>query len=63
MVNLQDMVPAIYMAPEMKERLIEWLQASSLPRRFKRKLLQDWGTAVGVELAGADYEAVVKKGA
>ena len=39
---------------------MEWIRATALPSRFKRRLLQDWAAAVGVELAGADYEAVTK---
>ncbi len=47
--------------PERKTAVIEWIRATSLPSRFKRRLLQDWGAAVGVELAGADYEAVTRE--
>ena len=48
------------MRPERKQAVIEWIRATALPSRFKRKLLQDWGAAVGVELSGPDYEAVTK---
>jgi hypothetical protein len=50
------------MQPWQKGAVIEYIRATSLPSRFRRRLLQDWGQAVGVELTGADYEQVLTKG-
>jgi hypothetical protein len=58
MASSADALPAELMRPERKQSVIEWIRATSLPRRFKRKLLQDWSEAVGVELEGNDYEQV-----
>lgn len=48
------------MRPERKAAVIEYIKGTSLPSRFRRKLLQDWGAAVGLDLTGADYEAVTE---
>jgi hypothetical protein len=61
MASLADQIPVELLHAERKAAVIEWIRATSLPSRFKRRLLQDWGVAVGVELAGADYEAVTEK--
>lgn len=50
------------MHAERKAAVIEWIRATSLPSRFKRRLLQDWGAAVGAELEGTDYVEVTKGG-
>ena len=62
MASLAEQIPAWLMFPHRKEAVIEWIGATSLPSRFKRRLLQDWAAAVGVELEGTDYEAVTEKG-
>jgi len=61
MVSLAEQIPRELLRPERKAAVIEWIRATSLPSRFKRRLLQDWGVFVGVELAGSDYEAVTEK--
>ena len=61
MANLSDTLPAALMRPERKPDVILYIRGTSLPSRFRRKLLQDWSKAVGVELSGADYEAVTEK--
>jgi len=48
------------MRPERKPDVILYIKGTSLPSRFRRRLLQDWAAAVGVELEGADYEAVTE---
>jgi len=58
MSGIADQLPRELMHAERKAAVIEWIRATSLPSRFKRRLLQDWAAAVGVELEGADYEAV-----
>ena len=60
MANLQDTLPAPLMRPERKPDVITYIKGTSLPSRFRRKLLQDWAAAVGVDLSGADYEAVTE---
>jgi len=62
-LSLAEQIPRELLHAERKGAVIEWIRATSLPSRFKRKLLQDWGAAVGVKLEGADYEAVTEKGA
>ena len=62
MASSVEALPAELMRPERKLAVIEWIRATALPSRFKRKLLQDWGATVGVELAGTDYEAVTGGG-
>lgn len=58
MSSLADTLPEELKRPERKPSVIEYIRASSLPSRYKRKLLQEWGKAVGVELSGEDYAAV-----
>jgi hypothetical protein len=58
MSDLTDTLPPELLAADRKRAVLEYLHELSLPARFKRKLLQDWGAAVGVDLAGTDYEAV-----
>jgi len=59
--TLAEQIPPALMHPERKAAVMEWIRATSLPSRFKRRLLQDWAAAVGVELEGTDYEAVTTK--
>jgi hypothetical protein len=61
MESLVDQIPAELMRPERKTQVIEYIRATSLPSRFRRRLLQDWAQAVGVELQGADYQQVLTK--
>ena len=61
MATLAEQIPKELLAPERKAEVIKFIRSTSLPSRFRRRLLQDWALAVGVELTGADYEAVVKK--
>ena len=58
MASVADEIPPELMEAWRKPALIEWIRGTGLPARFKRKLLQDWGVAVGRELTAADYEAV-----
>jgi hypothetical protein len=58
MSNISDTIPSTLMRPERKPDVISYIKATGLPSRFRRKLLQDWATAVGVELDGEDYVAV-----
>jgi len=58
MASLAEQIPRELLSRDRKAAVIEWIRATSLPSRFKRRLLQDWGAAVGVELEGADYEQV-----
>lgn len=60
MATTSGQIPVELLHADRKAAVIEWIRATSLPSRFRRKLLQDWGAAVGVELEGADYEAVTK---
>jgi len=60
MASTVDQIPKELMRPERKAAVLEWIRATSLPSRFRRKLLQEWGAAVGVELAGEDYVAVTE---
>ena len=62
MASTIEAIPEALRRPERKQAVIEWIRATSLPRRFKRKLLQDWAEAVGVELEGKDYEQVTGGG-
>jgi hypothetical protein len=55
-----EQIPVELRRAERKAAVIEWIRNTALPSRFKRKLLQDWGELVGVELEGADYEAVTQ---
>ena len=60
--SFEGAIPVELMRAERKDAVIEFVRSTSLPSRFKRKLLQDWGERVGVELKGADYEAVTRAG-
>lgn len=62
MASTAPEIPILLMRPDAKFRVIEFIRGLSLPSRFARKLLQDWGTAVGVELNGTDYELVSSAG-
>jgi len=61
MSGIADQLPRELLHAERKTAAIEWIRATALPSRFKRRLLQDWSAAVGVELEGADYEAVTQR--
>ena len=63
MATLAEQIPKELLRPEKKAQVIEFIRATSLPSRFRRRLLQDWAAAVLVALEPADYEAVVRKGA
>ena len=56
------MIPANLLRAEVKPQLIDWIRDQRLPRRFKRKLLQDWGEVVGVKLTPEDYAKVERDG-
>lgn len=58
MASTADQIPEELRRPERKAAVIEWINDLHIPSRFSRKLLQDWGVAVGVELQGTDYELV-----
>jgi len=60
MASLADQIPVELLHAERKAAVLEWIRATAYPSRFKRRLLQDWSAAVGVELEGADYEAVTE---
>jgi hypothetical protein len=62
MASTAEQIPVELRRPERKQAVIEWIRNTALPSRFKRKLLQDWGELVGVELEGGDYEAVTRTG-
>jgi len=59
MATLAEQIPKELLAPEKKAAVIEYIRATSLPSRFRRRLLQEWAQAVGVELTGADYQKVL----
>jgi len=61
MASLAEEIPRELLQASRKAAVIEWIRATALPSRFKRRLLQDWAAAVGVELEGADYEAVTQR--
>ena len=58
MANLAEEIPRELRSKDRKAAVIEWIRATALPSRFKRRLLQDWAAAVGAELEGKDYEQV-----
>jgi hypothetical protein len=60
MANPTDTIPPSLMRPERKPDVITYIKGTSLPARFRRKMLQDWAAAVRVDLTGADYEAVTE---
>ena len=51
-------LPIELLRPDAKYRVIEYIRGLGLPSRFARGMLQDWGTAVGVDLNGTDYDLV-----
>ncbi len=59
--DLSEQLPRELLRAERKAAVIEYIRGTSLPSRFKRRLLQDWAAAVGVELEGPDYEAVTER--
>ncbi len=62
MASTAPELPIELMRPDAKYRVIEYIRGLKLPSRFARKLLQDWGAAVGVELNGTDYDLVSSPG-
>jgi len=58
MKSLADQIPKELMRPERKVEVIAWIKATGLPKRFRRKLLQDWGLSMGVQLTTEDYMEV-----
>jgi len=58
MASVAEVIPAHLLRPERKAEVIEWIKATRVPYRFRRKLLQDWGERVGLTLTAADYRAV-----
>lgn len=60
MANVADSLPPELLSPLRKAAVIEFIRDMRLPSRFRRKLLQDWSEAVGVDLSAADYEAVTE---
>ena len=58
MASLAEQIPKELLAPEKKAQVIEYIRATSLPSRFRRRLLQDWAEAVGVKLEAEDFMAV-----
>ena len=59
MATLAEQIPKELLAAEKKAEVIEYIRASRLPSRFRRRLLQEWGQAVDVELTGEDYQAIL----
>lgn len=55
-----DQIPPELLHPDRKASVIEWIRNTSLPSRYRRDLLQQWGTLVGVLLEGEDYIAVTE---
>ena len=62
MASLASDIPAELLRPDAKFRVIEWIRGQHLPSRVARKLLQDWGDALGVDLNATDYELVGEVG-
>lgn len=52
--------PLELLAADKKFAAIDYIRGLGLPSRFKRKLLQDWGVAVGVDLDATAYELVAQ---
>lgn len=53
-------IPLQFLRSDAKFDVINWINTLKLPQRFARKLLQDWGEAVGVPLDSTAYELVSK---
>ena len=60
MSNLADTISKAFMRPGRKEDVISYIKGTSLSAPYRRKLLQDWATRVGVDLTGSDYKAVIE---
>lgn len=60
MATLAEQIPKELLAPDKKAQVIEYIRATSLPSRFRRRLLQDWAQAVGATVGPEDYAAVVR---
>lgn len=52
-------IPVELMRADYKPLVIVWIALTSLPSRFRRKMLQEWGAQVGAEITGEDYARVV----
>jgi hypothetical protein len=61
MASTAPSIPIELMRTDKKFAVIEFIKGLKLPSRFARTMLQDWGTAVGVDLNSTDYELVVMK--
>lgn len=62
MASVADTIPPALLVASRKEAVIEFIRETALPSRFRRKLLQDWGEAVKVDLSAEDYAAVTATG-
>jgi hypothetical protein len=40
-----EVIPKELLAPSRKVQVIEYIRATALPSRFRRRLLQDWAEA------------------
>jgi len=58
MASTVSTLPIALMDPTKKYSVIEYIRTLNLPSRFARQMLQDWGTALNVDLNGTDYDLV-----
>lgn len=58
MASTAPSLPIELMRSDAKYLVIEYIRGLSLPSRFARQMLQDWGSAVAVDLNGTDYDLV-----
>jgi hypothetical protein len=58
MASMAPEIPIQYLRADQKFQVIAWINTLNLPQRFARKVLQDWGEAVGVTLDSTAYELV-----
>jgi hypothetical protein len=58
MASLADTLPAELLRADRLDEVVAYLRKLNVPRRFKRRLLQDWAAAVGMKLSGDDYRRV-----
>ena len=49
-------IPLQFMNPSQKYALMNWLVQYNLPERITRQILNEWGTAMGVEITSTDYD-------
>jgi hypothetical protein len=54
--SLLSSIPIVFMAASRKYELMNWLAERGLPARIARRVLQEWGEALGVTLYPTDYE-------